>query len=300
MNQIRPMPALCVLFFAFLISNGAFAQANEYRIVEGGGTGSHPAQMMADPSLPTHTLFLPQDLSSFGESKPLPVIAWGNGACYNSPWEHVNFLNEVASHGFLVVAIGLMPKEQGEPIKERSQSQQLLDAIDWAIAQNGDKNSPYYQKIDTDNIAVSGMSCGGLQALEVAHDPRISTIVVCNSGLFEDPTGRMPGMPQVPKSQLNNIETPTLYLLGGESDIAYNNGMDDFKRIDHVPVFVGNLDVGHGGTYAQPYGGDYAKVATAWYQWQLKGDQEAAKLFSGSSPGLAEWPGWKVEKKQMP
>ena len=35
--------------------------------------------------------------------------------------------------------------------------------------------------------------------------------------------------------------------------IAYGNGMDDFNRINHVPVFVGNLDVGHGGTYAQPF-----------------------------------------------
>jgi hypothetical protein len=65
----------------------------------------------------------------------------------------------------------------------------------------------------------------------------------------------MPGMPQLKKDQLEKIHTPTLYLLGGESDIAYKNGMDDFRRINHVPVFVANMDVGHGGTYSQPYGG---------------------------------------------
>ena len=57
------------------------------------------------------------------------------------------------------------------------------------------------------------------------------------------------GLPQLTKERLKKIHTPTLYLLGGESDIAYNNGMDDYKQINHVPVFVANMNVGHGGTY---------------------------------------------------
>ena len=275
----------------FFSENLAF----QSEIIENGGTGNYPAIMVSEPSLPTHTVFKPQDLSKFGGANKLPIIAWGNGACFDSPWEHVKFLNEVASHGFLVIAIGTMPKQTDV----RSKSQKLLDAIDWAIAQNSDPNSPYFQKIATDKISVSGMSCGGLQTLEVAGDPRITTVGVFNSGVLGNPGGGMPGMPQVTKDQLNNIKVPTLYLLGGKSDIAYGNGMDDFNRINHVPIFVGNLDVGHGGTYGQPYGGEFAKVATAWYKWQLKGDQEAGKLFSGKTPGLAKAEGWVVEKKNM-
>lgn len=286
-----------------LITSGIFlngmAQSIESRLVEDGGTGKYKALMMTEPSLQTHTIFRPQDLSGFGKKEKLPVIAWGNGACYNSPWEHVNFLNEVASHGFLVIAIGTMPKISGEQTKERSKSSQLLDAIDWATQQNADPSSPYYQKIDVDNIAVSGMSCGGLQTLEVAGDPRISTIVVCNSGLFRQTGAGMPGMPQLSKSQLEKVHTPTLYLLGGPSDIAYENGMDDYNRINHVPIFVANMDIGHGGTYSQPHGGEFARVATAWYQWQLKGDKKAGKMFTGNPPGLSKSPEWTVDKKNM-
>jgi enterochelin esterase-like enzyme len=278
----------------FFSENLNFQAPTKTEILEKGGTGSYPAVMTSASSLPTHTLFQPQDLSKFGSNNKLPILAWGNGACFDSPFEHVNFLNEVASHGFLVIAIGTMPKQTDV----RSKSHKLTDAIDWAIAQNADPNSPYYQKIDIKNIAVSGMSCGGLQTLEVAGDPRVTTVGVFNSGVLGN-GGGMPGMPQVTKAQLNEIKVPTLYLLGGESDIAYGNGMDDFKRINHVPIFVGNLDVGHGGTYAKPYGGDFAKVATQWYKWQLKGDQEAAKLFTGATPGLASWPGWVVEKKNI-
>jgi hypothetical protein len=76
--------------------------------------------------------------------------------------------------------------------------------------------------------------------------------------------------------------------------------MDDFNRINHVPVFVANMDVGHGGTYRQPHGGEFAIVATAWYKWQLKGDEEAGKLFTGIPSGLSESSVWTVDKKNMP
>ena len=175
-----------------------------------------------------------------------------------------------------------------------------MEAINWAIAQNGDKSSQYYHKLDPTKIAASGMSCGGLQALEVAPDPRITTVMVCNSGILGNPGGGMGGMPRLTKDHLIKLHTPTIYLLGGEKDIAYNNGMDDFRRINHVPVFVANLNVGHGGTYSRPHGGDFAIVATAWFQWQLKGDRQAAKMFGGEPSGVAKREGWKVEKKLIP
>ena len=279
----------------FFSANLEFQSPTPTQVIENGGSGGYSAIMTSALSLPTHTLFQPQDLTKFTSQNKLPIIAWGNGACFDSPWEHVNFLNEVASHGFLVIAIGTMPKQTDV----RSTSQKLLEAIDWAIAQNTDPKSPYFQKIDTQKIAVSGMSCGGLQTLEVAGDPRISTIGVFNSGVLGNPGGGRAGMPQVTKAQLGNIKVPTLYLLGGKSDIAYGNGMDDFERINQVPVFVGNLEVGHGGTYGKPNGGEFARVATAWYNWQLKGDQEAGKLFTGISPGLSKSEGWVVDKKNM-
>lgn len=271
------------------------------RTVEDGGTGPFKALMASDPTLATHTVFRPADLLPFGKKTKLPIIAWGNGACANSPWEHVNFLSEVASHGFLVVAIGPMPAEgqrggPGGPTK----GSMLTDAINWAIAQNSDPASRYFNRLDVNKIAVAGMSCGGLQTLEVAPDPRVTTAMVCNSGILPNPGAGMGGMPRLAKSQLEKLHTPVIYILGGERDIAYRNGMDDFARINHVPVFAANLDVGHGGTYGRPHGGEFAIVATAWFQWQLKGDKQAAKMFQGSPGGLATRPGWTVAKKNMP
>ncbi len=269
-------------------------------ILENGGTGAYPAIMKEEETLPAHTLFVPQDLSQFGKKNLLPVLVWGNGACNNSPFEHLLFLNEIASQGYLVVATGYFPipgmNFWGLP---RSTSQQQLEAIDWVIARNEDKNSPYYHKIDVKNIAVAGMSCGGLQTLDNSADPRIKTLMICNSGLFSNPAGAVPGMPMPEKEKLNDIKVPIIYILGGKEDIAYGNGMDDFHRINHVPAMAVNLPVGHGGTYAQPHGGEFTVPAIGWLNWQLKGDKEAAKLFQGENCGMSQREGWTAEKNAL-
>ena len=273
--------------------------AVQYRIVEEGGTGPVKVLMLEDPSLPEHTVFAPQNLAPFGKKNRLPVLVWGNGACTNSPWEHYKFLNEIASHGFLVIATGHIPMTDERYMGPMSTSAQQIESIDWAIAQNADKESPYYGRIDVDAIAAAGMSCGGLQTLENSTDPRLKTIMICNSGLFSNPAGAVPGMPMPDKAKLQEIKVPVIYILGGETDIAYGNGMDDFHRLDKVPAFAANYPVGHGGTYAKPHGGEFTVPALAWLQWQLKGDKEAARLFQGDPCGLSQREGWTVEKNGL-
>ena len=268
------------------------------RILEDGGTGPYKAIMQDDPSLAAHTIFVPQDLSKFDKKNPLPILVWGNGACTNSPWEHVNFLNEIASYGFIVLATGFIPMDDQPYRGPMSTTEQQIESMDWAIAQNADPNSPYYNKLDVKNICVAGMSCGGLQTLFNCADPRIKTLMICNSGLFstENAGSAVGGMPMPPKSKLNEIHTPIMYLLGGETDIAYGNGMDDFHRIEHVPACATNFPVGHGGTYRQPHGGEFSVVALAWLQWQLKGDKQAAKMFKGKDCELSKRKDWTIEK----
>ena len=268
------------------------------RVVEEGGTGPYKAVMKEEPTLEAHTIFVPQDLSAFNEKKALPVLVWGNGACNNSPFEHYKFLNEIASHGYIVVATGFMPQEGERYHGPMSTTEQQIEAMDWVEQQNADKNSPYYGKIDVKNICVAGMSCGGLQTLFNCADKRIKTLMICNSGLFnqENAGSAVGGMPMPPKSKLKEIHSSIIYILGGEKDIAYGNGMDDFHRIDHVPACATNFPVGHGGTYAQPHGGEFSVVALAWLNWQLKGDQQAAKMFKGADSELSKREGWTIEK----
>lgn len=269
-------------------------------IVEDGGTGPYKAIMKEEATLEAHTVFVPQDLSAFNTKYPLPVLVWGNGACTNSPWEHFKFLNEIASHGYIVLATGYIPMEEKPYEGPMSTSEQQIESIDWIIAQNADPASPYYNKIDVKSICVAGMSCGGLQTLYNCADPRIKTLMICNSGLFKNSNRAQAvgGMPMPEKSKLKDIHTPIIYILGGKEDIAYENGMDDFHLINHVPACAANYPVGHGGTYRQPHGGEFTIVALAWLDWQLKGDKQAAKMFKGKNCLLSKRKGWTIEKNR--
>ena len=271
------------------------------RVVEDGGTGPYKAVMSEVASLPAHTVLAPQDLSPFNSQHALPVLVWGNGACANSPWEHVKFLSEIASYGYLVLATGYIPMND-EPYRgPMSTTTQQIESIDWAYKQNEDPKSPYYQKLDLSHLCVAGMSCGGLQSLFNCADPRISALMICNSGLFnqQNAGSAVPNMPMPPKEKLKDIHTPIIYILGGKPDIAYENGMDDFRRINHVPAIAANLPVGHGGTYGQPHGGEFAVVARTWLDWQLKGSSEAATMFLGQDCSLAKREGWTIEKNDL-
>ena len=297
--------------------------------IEDGGTGTFKAIAAIDGTLPTHTVFRPKDLAPFGEKTKLPILAWGNGACANSPSGHQNFLNEIASHGYIVVAIG--PLQPGGARGAgggggATSSAQLIQAIDWAIAQNANKESQYFGKIDTTRLAIAGMSCGGLQALHASADPRVTASLICNSGIYNTNLGTAappppasapaggapaparasrgragsPGTPDINKDHLAKLHGPILYILGGPTDIAYENGMDDYRRIEKLPAAAANMDVGHGGTYSRPHGGEFSPVAVAWLNWHLKGNQESAKMFTGATPEILKNPQWKFEKKNIP
>ena len=271
------------------------------RIIEDGGTGDFKAIMKEEKTLPEHTVFVPQDLSKFDVKNPLPVLVWGNGACANSPFEHMNFLNEIASNGYIVLATGNIPMTDEWYKGPMSRSEQQIESIDWIIAQNSDPASPYFNKIDTKAICVAGMSCGGLQTLFNCADPRIKTLMICNSGLFNKQNAgqAVGGMPMPQKEKLKEIHTPIMYMLGGKEDIAYENGMDDFRRIAHVPACAVNFPVGHGGTYREPHGGEFTVVALAWLDWQLKNDKQAAKMFQGKDCDLLKRKDWTIEKNKL-
>src|SRR5690606_4928930 len=141
--------------------------------------------------------------------------------------------------------------------------------------------------------------CGGMQALQVAQDPRVRTLVIHNSGI---PDPFPPGMPKMDldKGTLKTLHSPILYILGGEADVAYRIGMEDFRLISHVPAAVANLPVGHGGTFEEPHGGAAAALAVRWLDWQLRGDAAAARYFVGEDCGLCRDTRWTYERRQLP
>ena len=269
------------------------------------GTGPYPAMKEETPALPRHVVYRPANVPAMGAQK-LGVVAWGNGGCSDDAASTRFHLLELASYGYLVIASGRILSGPGAPPPVSSQRpfprtdvSDLTKAIDWALAEHTRQGSPYFGRIDPTQVAVSGFRCGGLQAALVANDRRVRTLIMQNTGTYDGERATMPGL-KVPKSTVKTFHTPVLYILGGPTDVAYANGMEDFKLIDHVPVAVANLPVGHGGTYSEPNGGAAAEVAVDWLNWQLRGDAKAAARFVGEKCGLCTDAKWTFERKNFP
>jgi hypothetical protein len=270
------------------------------------GMGPYAAIKTVDPAFPGYVIYRPKDLTALGDTG-LGVVAWGNGACAADGASARLELEEIASHGYLVLAPGTIrsgpgavprvdkPLPPGKMLPAETKPVALTKAIDLALAANRGGGA-YAGRIDPRQIAVAGHSCGGLQALAVAGDPRVATVVIQNSGIFPNGTTPIEGM-EIGKQTLATIHTPVIYILGGPRDVAYENGMDDFKHIDQVPAMVANIGVGHLGTFAEPNGGAAARVVVDWLQWRLRGDQQAAKTFVGADCGLCDDPKWTIDRK---
>lgn len=237
------------------------------------------------PDFADYTIFRPEQL----EGAKRPVVVWANGGCSKNGTLFSRFLLEIASHGFVIIAYGT---PNGSGMSElTTNGVPQTKAMDWAVKENERPCSPFYRKLDTKKIAAMGQSCGGLMTLGASADPRLTTVVIWNSGLLENDDEIYAG-----------LHAPMAYFIGGESDVAYPNAEKDFEKIAKVPVFYANNPVGHLATYSQANGGEFARVGIGWLKWQLYDDMtEAGKgMFAGADCALCKSGSmWTVKKKNL-
>ena len=334
-----------------------FAQTEQSQVIENGGTGPYKSVAIGDKSLPTHMIYRPENLKAYVDANgKIPVLLYANGACANNSLEMSRLLSEVASYGYIVLAIGpymdmpddafyaqwkgvvrgwypetkpvaimgngerLTPYTEAELAAQaaereaaqkaaaaaakknkrpvvtvqpfRTYARQMLEALDWLTDQDADEESEYYHLIDLEKVAAMGQSCGGAQVLAVAHDPRIKTCMIFNSGI-----GDM-SMSGASQKSLANLHTPMLYINGGTADVAFNNANGDWGRIaDCIPVVkISTLD-GHHGTYYEAHAGAFAVVARMWLNWQLKGLVSDSALFMNDDYEKTFYPQWTFDRK---
>jgi hypothetical protein len=274
-----------------------------------------------DQSLATHTIYRPATL---GSSKH-PVLVWGEGGCAKDGLQFPEFLNEIASHGIVVIADGppvartapgggpatgpraggaAAPAAGAAPARGAGAGGQgrggvprvmtdgtaLIAAIDWIAKEGSDPASRFYQKVEAGRVAAMGMSCGGLMSYGASADPRVATVGIWNSGLIQPDEKIFAG-----------LHSPVIIVTGSEKDIAYANGKRDFETMPaKIPVFYGVFpSVGHGGTYNEDNGGAFGVAAVAWLKWQLLNDSGASTFFVGSDCRLCTDPRWQTASRAL-
>ena len=292
-------PAMDAFYARHLKHDDPTVSFEQLKVPDYGGSGRHKAVAVREKSLPDFVVYRPMNIDAamtvgrpgmFATGQPkkekLPVLIFCNGGCMDTSIGYENMLTDIASYGYVVVAIGELQMLAQHEKDQHTPSSMVKLALDWIC----DPASPYYNYIDTEKIAAAGHSCGGAQVLANAADPRLKTYLILNAGM-----GKMT-MADASAKSLKNLHGPILYLVGGTSDVAWQNAQQDYKAIKRVPVVLAdNTQSGHGGTYEQPNGGANARMVRAWLDWQLKGRQENERLFIGGD--LTGYDGFTIQHK---
>ena len=278
-------PAMDAFYARHLKHDDPTVSFEQLKVPDYGGSGRHKAVAVREKSLPDFVVYRPMNIDAamtvgrpgmFATGQPkkekLPVLVFCNGGCMDTSIGYENMLTDIASYGYVVVAIGELQMMAQHEKDQHTPSSMVKRALEWICS----PASPYYNYIDTEKIAAAGHSCGGAQVLANAADPRLKTYIILNAGM-----GKMT-MADASAKSLKNLHGPILYLVGGTSDVAWQNAQQDYKAIKRVPVVLAdNTQSGHGGTYEQPNGGANARMVRAWLDWQLKGNKENERLFIG-------------------
>jgi len=258
-------------------------------VIDQGGSGPFSAIAATETSLSNYVIYRPNELN---QSIKLPVVVFANGGCMDTSFPFEHMLSDIASHGYLLIALGKMQNSLDDRPLNKASNSMIPHAIDWITAQSANPLSEFYQSANLKKIAIAGQSCGGAQLLATAADERVSSYLMFNSGI-----GDMT-MASADVKSLQNLHAPVIYFVGGPTDIATDNAKLDYQRINHVPiVFANHKTAGHSGTFEQPFGGSFSKLAIKWLDWQLKDKQTNATLFLQGN--TADFINWDIKAKQF-
>jgi len=101
----------------------------------------------------------------------------------------------------------------------------------------------------------------------------------------------------VKKEDVAKCHSPALYVEGGQDDISQPNALDDFKRINNVPVLLADHPgAGHLGLFLEP-NGEATEIELDWLAWYLDGDRVAAQTSVGPNCTLCRDSHWVVSRK---
>jgi hypothetical protein len=248
--------------------------------------GPYTVQVESSPAFqPNRTIYLPVGVPA---SVSVPIFSWGNGMCAAVGQMYKDFLTEIASHGYLVIAHGSINQKYntkgGNPSYPASW---LVESVDMAARW---KDSPI--KLDLANVALGGHSCGaGQAAANIAKDggKRFKTGLVLNSQSAN-------------ANDMAKSKVPLLFINGGQPDnplAADQKYATVLKENPTLPIYKAVLETGHLGSYWSPRGGIHAETVVRWLDWHLKGNETAHAWFVGDDKSPGALRGWKVQSRNI-
>ena len=219
-------------------------------------------------------IWYPEELEASSEKYPVVLFVNGTGVAasrYKPVFEHL------ASWGF--IAIGNEDPSTWEGKKADA-------TLSWLLAANEDETSIFYHRVDTNNIGITGHSQGGIGVFRAINETEHKELYKCAVSL--SPTQE--DMAEALKMPYDSSKTaiPVMILAGAPNDVISLEGLNDMvKKISAGVVVARRSNTDHG---QMLYSGD--GYVTAWFMWQLQGDETAAAAFLGENAEILHNANW--------
>jgi hypothetical protein len=212
-----------------------------------------------------------------------PVVNIGNPSNTDANGM-MDLLRHLASWGYIV--IDNMDKQTGTGAS-------VSKTLDEFLAISGQEGNLFHGKVDTDKIAIAGYSQG---ACAVA----LAATQYSNSGMYK--AVYLCSCPQ-PQLGINfkwgeyhfaDFKAPVLSFAGtGEWDSKIIAPFEVFtKTFDEIPEDIPAVQARRSGKDHEQMGGEGDPYMTAWFEYWLKNDQEAGKVFIGEDAELLHNDRW--------
>ena len=216
---------------------------------------------LKDVNLSLYTVYRPACMKP---EETYPVITWGNGTCGQTEG-YGAMLRYIASYGYVIFASNSRYTDDG--------SNAMTKALDFAEAANKDATSVYYNRLDFSKVGAMGHSQGGGATVKAASDPRIKALIIWNATT----SASKPFLAVSGDTDITSFTPASM-----ASDINASDQPSAWLYYHNVPR-TGNVS-GHLTLMIQPE--RVVEIATAWWDYMLKGDAKARDFFVGADCGL--------------
>jgi pimeloyl-ACP methyl ester carboxylesterase len=226
-----------------------------------------------------------------------PIVTWGNGTGAASD-QYSSLLLQFASYGFTVIATTLQNTGSGREMDE---------AAHYLVKMNATRGSVFDGHLNVHRVAAVGHSQGATGAARVAiMDPTLISTLITFSIPAPKLAAKNPDCPLVTDCEENMalVRQPTFlisthgsedsYISSPSVDRTYFNQVKGRAALGIIEE-SGGVKTDHTSIENAAIGGnpdEEIAYATAWLEFTLRGNREAAGAFTGAHPELTSNPDW--------
>lgn len=230
-------------------------------------------EQKVDIDFAKYEVWYPSEMTDSSNKYPVLVVLNGTGvkaSKYKTQFEHF------ASWGFVVI---------GTEEEEAWDGEAADSSLAFLIQQNEDKDSLFYQKLDFDNVGAVGHSQGGAGVFNAITEHEHSSVY--KTAVSLSPTHEEQAVSLGWHYDVTKIHIPIIIFAGTEGDFEMKLVIPEekmrsmYEKLNVPKVMARKKDCEHGEMLYSADG-----YVTAWFMWQLQGDEEAEKAFVGDKPEL--------------